>query len=77
MNTIKEATKDCPRTDCSITCGGSTSTCMGWTPTYDKLGNRTDSGDPNIHTQWLRCSTCGKSWTASTQYGKTAINAHG
>jgi len=75
MNTIAEVTKDCPREDCSITDFGGvgTSTCMGWMPTYDKHGNRTDRGDPNIHSSALKCYTCGASWSISTQYGETTI----
>lgn len=74
MNMIAEVTKDCPREDCSISGGDSgVSTCVGWSPTYDKHGNRTDCGDPNTFTSELRCSKCGASWIISTQYGKTTI----
>jgi hypothetical protein len=73
VNIIEQCTKDCTRDDCSITTDGGMVTCMGWTPTYDKHGNRTDDGDPNIHTQTVRCSTCRWQWTIRTQYGKTEI----
>lgn len=73
MNTISEVTKDCTREDCSITGGFGTSTCMAWTPTYDKNGNQTDRGDPNIHSSSLKCLTCGASWWLRTQYGETTI----
>jgi len=75
FQTIARCTKDCPREDCAIIDLGGASTCMGWTPTYDKHGNRTDRGDPNIHSNGLKCTTCGASWFASTQYGKTTITA--
>lgn len=74
MNMIAEATKDCPREDCRLTdFGVSSTTCMGWTPTFDKYGNRTDSGDPNITTGAIKCVTCGASWNYRTQYGETAL----
>lgn len=70
---IEKMTKDCQREDCSLTDHGTTSTCMGFTPTYDKRGNRSDAGDPNITTTEWRCSKCPKRWVARTQYGKTEI----
>jgi hypothetical protein len=51
-------------------------TCMGWTPTYDKNGARTDAGDPNITTHGFKCGTCGKTWSVSIQYGDTKIFPH-
>lgn len=72
--TISEMTKDCRRQDCSLSdYGVSTSTCMGWIPTYDKHGNRTDRGDPNIYRSGMRCSTCGLIWEIRTQYGETTM----
>lgn len=72
MNRIQELTKDCPRDDCLIYDSmGGTSTCMGWQPSYDKQGNRTDRGDPNIHTTSSRCVTCGAEWVFRIQYGET------
>lgn len=73
MNIIAKLTKDCPREDCSVQCGGSTVTLLGWTPLYDKQGNRTDSGDPNTTTSGYRCHACGRSWSVMTQYGETRI----
>jgi hypothetical protein len=67
-------TKDCPREDCSIQSGISTMTCMGWTPTYDKSGNRTDRGDPNIEATAYRCAKCGDEWTVRTQYGVSVVS---
>ncbi len=74
MNIIREATKTCERTDCSLTESGGVSTCMGFTPTYDKDGKRTDRGDPNITSWSIRCSTCKREWDASEQYGNTTIS---
>lgn len=77
MNKIQQITKDCPREDCSITGGNSgISTCVGWTPTYDKNGKRTDKGDPNSFTTSYQCSTCKRAWSATTRYGETTITEH-
>ena len=73
MNIIQQITKDCPREDCSMLEGGSTSTCMGWQPTYDKAGQRIDKGDPNTHTTSWRCSSCNRAWVTNTRYGETSI----
>lgn len=70
---IGKMTKECERSDCSLTEHGCTSTCMGWQPTFDRHGNRTDSGDPNITSSEWRCSRCPRSWVAREQYGKTEI----
>lgn len=51
-------------------------TCMGWTPTYDKHGRRVDSGGPNTTTWNYRCSKCGTSWTVSERRGETTISKH-
>ena len=74
MNSIQSATKDCPRNDCSMTESGRVSTSMGYTPTYDKGGRRTDRGDPNIRSWNIRCSTCGNIWDCTEQYGQTTIS---
>ncbi len=74
MNGIAEATKDCPRDDCSLSeYGASTSTCMGWITSYDKHGNRTDRGDPNIFNSAFKCNVCGTVFRFRTQYGETTI----
>jgi hypothetical protein len=72
---IVKATASCPREDCRVELGASTSTCMGWSETYNKYGNRSDV-DPNITSQSLRCLTCGARWIARTQYGKTKITEY-
>ena len=73
MNAIQQATKDCQRTDCSLTDSGGVSTCMDWTPTYDKEGFRTGRGDPNITSWSIRCSTCKREWGAREQYGTVTV----
>ncbi len=75
MNLIQGATKDCNRSDCNITERSGVSTLVAWTPTYDKLGNRTDRGDPNSYTSELRCSKCGQQWSVVTRFGETTITA--
>lgn len=56
MSIIPELTKDCARDDCSISGGNSgVSTCLGWSPTYDKHGNRTDH-DPSCATLLATCA---------------------
>lgn len=72
---IEKLTESCEREDCRITGGNTgTSTCMGWTPVYDKRGNRIDASDPNIFTTSYACSTCGREWTVRTQRGETTIS---
>jgi hypothetical protein len=73
MNLFQRATKDCTRSDCQLVSSGGFSTCMGYMPTYDKNGTRTDRGDPNIHSSSLHCMTCGNRWHISTQYNETTI----
>lgn len=73
-NLISDLTKDCPREDCSIYGGNcSTRTCLAWTPTYDKHGNRTDRGDPNTSATSYRCATCNVEWIVRTQYGESTV----
>ena len=72
MSIIEQVTRDCPREDCRIEHHGGTMTCMAWSPTYDKRGNQTGH-DPNMHTQDVRCKTCGVRWSVVTQYGETTV----
>ncbi len=69
---IKELTKDCERDDCRLWSSGGVSTCMGWTPTYDKHGNQTDD-DPNTHSSQWKCSSCRREWLVSTRRGERTI----
>jgi hypothetical protein len=62
---VKIPIVDCDREDCRIERGISTTTLMGWTPTYDKYGNQLNR-DPNKTTTQMRCTACGKSWMETT-----------
>ena len=74
MSTISQMTKDCDRDTCAIQEDHpATMTCMYWTPAYDKLGRRTDPGDPNITTHYFACRTCGAQWMTNEQYGQITI----
>lgn len=73
MNAFQKATADCDRPDCKLVDRGGVSTLMAWTPTYDKNGNRTDRGDPNIRHSTIQCLTCNREWDAKTQYGETTV----
>ena len=64
---------DCEK-ECKISRGMSTSTCMGWTPTYDKNGKQLNS-DPNITTTVWTCLTCNDRWVSTTRYGETKWEA--
>lgn len=75
MDLIATVTKDCSRNDCAIQFGTGASTCMWWTPTYDRHGNQVGLGDQNITTKEIHCNACGKRWWAHTQYGNTKIEA--
>ena len=57
----------CDRSDCRLQSSGGVSTLMMWLPTYDRAGNRVDSGDPNTHWNKVACLTCSKCWTVSTK----------
>jgi hypothetical protein len=81
MVDVVKLTEGCPREDCSISFGAGMSTCMAWTPmmiapTYNKKGERTDQGDPNIHTSSAVCSACGKRWSICQQRGETTVTLH-
>lgn len=56
---------DCEREDCRIQCLGSMTTCLGWTPTYDKYGDAIGK-DPNKTTSHYRCTVCSKDWWVET-----------
>jgi hypothetical protein len=56
--------------DCRFNVGGTTTTAMGWQPTYDKDG-RLLNKNPNISQTDISCESCGKRWIARTQYGET------
>jgi len=57
---------ECERTDCSIMYHGSSTTLLGWSPTYDKNGVPTNH-NPNILTSAYSCSKCGRTWVMAEQ----------
>jgi hypothetical protein len=63
---------DCPREDCRIQNRGTSSTLMGWTPTYDKYGRQLNS-NPNTVKTHFHCLTCGEAWIRKTKSGVTTI----
>lgn len=63
----------CMRDDCLITENGpSSTTCAYYPPIYNKQGVNVNP-DMNTTTRSRRCLSCGKTWTESTQNGKTTI----
>lgn len=58
--------------ECSLQSRGSWSTCMGWSPTYDKFGNPT-SFNPNTITTEFYCSKCGKTFRESCSSNGTIV----
>lgn len=72
MSIVERLTKDCARADCSLSSQGSVSTCIGWTPMYDRNGRLTNRNQNITRTIW-GCLTCGRSWEVKAQYGETTI----
>lgn len=62
----------CPenRDDCLLSQSGMASTNMGWTPQFKRDGTQVNE-DPNWRTWDVRCSTCGRKWSACKK-GSTA-----
>jgi hypothetical protein len=73
LTAFQKATEHCEREDCSLSATHVASTCLTWTPTYNKQGERTDKGDPNTYTNTIECSTCNRKWEAATLYNETTI----
>lgn len=71
MSTLWEGLP-CERSDCRLQSSGGVSTCLAYSPTYDRAGNRVDSGDPNTHWHNVACLTCSKRWTVSTKGTNTS-----
>jgi hypothetical protein len=71
--------RDCERdaAECRITNLGGMSTMLGWSPTYDGDGNRTDRGNPNSLTEWWHCRTCNRRWSSKTKFGETTYDWEG
>ena len=61
---------ECERDDCRFFQSGGRSTLAYYQPIYDKNGVNINP-DGNTTTSNLECLTCGKRWTARTQYGET------
>lgn len=55
--------------------GFSTSTCMGFSRSYDKNG-KDISINPNISTHSYNCHECGNQFTVKTQFGKSEYVDH-
>ena len=58
--------------ECMFHQGVSMTTAMHYTPVFDKHVINLNP-DGNVTSSSVKCSTCGKEWTSSTQYGKTAF----
>lgn len=56
--------------DCRFHYGMSMTTAMYFPPVYDKHGNNLNP-DGNYTSSTVKCATCSKEWTSSTQHGKT------
>lgn len=52
--------------DCRFTESSQGTTCAYYPPVYDKNGVNTNP-DMNISYYTVKCSTCGKSWSANSQ----------
>lgn len=61
----KAITPDCNREDCRVSQGPTMTTCIGWSPVYDKYGKILNK-DPNKSTTQMSCLTCGKTWAQIT-----------
>ena len=64
-----------PNPLCDLDCkfseiGPTTTTAMYFAPVYDKHGNNINP-DGNISSGSIICSTCGKQWIFTFQFGKT------
>ena len=56
--------------ECRFEFMGGVTTCMYFTPVYDKYGNNTNP-DGNITTGSVKCNVCRLWWHSRTQYGET------
>jgi len=61
--------RDCDG-DCRIQYSGGMTTCAYYLPIYDKYGSNINP-DGSITSGTARCNTCDRTWSYSTQYGKT------
>ena len=58
--------------ECMFHQGVSMTTAMHYTPVFDKHGINLNP-DGNVTSSSVKCSTCSKEWTSSTQFGKTTF----
>lgn len=65
VGSAKTITPDCDRDDCRVSMGATMTTCMGWSPVFDKHGKMLNK-DPNTSTTQMSCLTCGKTWNKIT-----------
>ncbi len=61
---------NCEREDCRFCVGVEMSTCVYYSPIYDKNGNNLNP-DGNSTSGEISCSTCNKKWKYITRYNKT------
>lgn len=72
MSIIARICEGCEREDCRIRMdGGGVTTCMAFTPEYDRQGRRV-SFDPNTTTMGADCATCGREWSVIHHDGEQA-----
>lgn len=71
LHTLKYIRCDSPE-ECNFIIRGSSSTLIGWIPTYDSEGNLLNE-DPNIVSTFVECSTCRGRWTIKTRNGDAEI----
>lgn len=62
---------DCVREDCRFTVSGTFTTCIYFSPIYDKYGNNLNP-DGNITAGSVECTTCKQKWSYETQHGVTS-----
>lgn len=66
LSTSDGSPPPCPRKtpkECRFADLGGTTTLMGWTPVYDRAGDRIDHGDPNKTTITFKCLVCGLTYS--------------
>lgn len=66
---------ECPNKtpkECVFSHWSSSSTCLGWTPKFNRDGEMIND-NPNITTTRMSCNICGKYWDAKTSYNDTTF----
>ena len=59
--TMPRKVRDCPRDDCRIQVGPTSSTCVYYPPIYNKYGENTNP-DKNRRSTPHECLSCGDTW---------------